>query len=67
MEWYDDDERINHHYLPLVREESEHAWGFLEDGQLVSLPTEESAALLAESFPDTICFFADTVSHPNIL
>lgn len=70
MEWYDQDPRFN----PIVaadfrygapEPESHCAWAFLEDGQLTSIPDEHTAVLLAETFPDTICFFADQVDHPH--
>jgi hypothetical protein len=40
-------------------------WAYLPDGQLVSMPTEETASELATLFPEAIYFFADTVSHPH--
>lgn len=48
-----------------VKRESTNAWAYLEDGCVVSIPNEVEAVIIAEEFPNTICFFADIVEHPN--
>lgn len=74
MEWYDQDERFNPTLRRSVPPERgwlidnplpEFVWAYMEDGMLASIPDEYTAALLAEEFPFTICFFADAVNHPN--
>jgi hypothetical protein len=66
MDWYDEETKPVEPYFPLQAvPEPRYSWAYLEDQCLISVPNEDQAVMLAETFPDTIYFFASNVQHPQ--